>query len=232
METSLHRTLKQRYAGPAARTEVRLGRFRIDVVRGDELVEIQHGSLAAIRRKVGALLNAGHRVRVVKPIIAHKLLVKRNKKGGPVASRRQSPKRGCLLDLFDELIYFTRLFPHPRLVIEAVLVDVEEWRRPGHGRRRRRRDTDHVVEDQHLAAVHAVRVLATAADLRSIVPAELPAVFHTGHLAESLAVRRWVAQRIAYCWRQAGTTQVAGKQGNTWLYEFAQPRTARLRPVA
>ena len=44
METSLHRELKSLYAGEAAQTEVRLGRFRIDAVVGDELVEVQHGS--------------------------------------------------------------------------------------------------------------------------------------------------------------------------------------------
>ena len=52
-ETSLHRDLKALYAGDghAARREVRWGDYRIDVVTADELVEIQHGSLAAIRGK-------------------------------------------------------------------------------------------------------------------------------------------------------------------------------------
>src|SRR4029453_11751276 len=52
-ETSLHRELKAMYAGngSAARREVRWGNYRIDVVTADELVEIQHGSLAAIRGK-------------------------------------------------------------------------------------------------------------------------------------------------------------------------------------
>jgi len=43
METSLHRQLKSYYAQSADDTEVRLGRFRIDVVRGDELIEILDG---------------------------------------------------------------------------------------------------------------------------------------------------------------------------------------------
>ena len=43
------------------------------------------------------------------------------------------------LDLFDDLVHFTRAFPHPRVAIEAPLVEVEELRCPGHGRRRWRR---------------------------------------------------------------------------------------------
>lgn len=56
METSLHRQLKRRYAGRDGETEVRLGSYRIDAVAGDELVEIQLGSLGALRDKVRALL--------------------------------------------------------------------------------------------------------------------------------------------------------------------------------
>ena len=41
METSLHRELKSLYAGREARFEVPVGRFRIDVVSGSRLIEIQ-----------------------------------------------------------------------------------------------------------------------------------------------------------------------------------------------
>ena len=140
METSLHRELKRRYAGDAARTEVMVDNYRIDAVRGTTLVEIQHGSLVAIRDKIRRLLGS-HRVLVVKPIVARKLLIKQSDPAGPIESRRLSPKRGQLLDIFDELVYFTRVFPHPRLTLEVVLVEIEEWRLPGHGRRRRWRAT-------------------------------------------------------------------------------------------
>ncbi|NLE36443.1 MAG: hypothetical protein GX621_00295 [Pirellulaceae bacterium] len=219
METSLHRELKTLYAGDDARFEVVLNDYRIDVVNGDRLVEIQHGSLAAIRDKIRKLL-ARHDVTVVKPIVRGKLLVKQKKKGGKVVERRMSPKRGKLLDLFDELVHFTGVFPHKRLTLEVALVDIEEWRYPGHGRRRRWSERDHEIEDQRLVAVHETIRLRTAADLRAIIACEVPEPFHTGHLAEALGVKRWIAQRIAYCLRQTGATRQVGKQGNTLLYEF------------
>jgi len=52
-------------------------------------------------------------------------------------SRRWSPKRGAAVDIFDDLVHFTRAFPHKRLTLEVPLVEVEELRYPGHGRRRR-----------------------------------------------------------------------------------------------
>ena len=190
---------------------------------GDRLVEIQHGSLAAIRDKVKTLLKH-HAVVVVKPIVVQKLIVKRACKDGPVTGRRMSPKRGTLLDLFDELVHFTRVFPHKRLTLEVPLVDIEEWRYPGHGRRRRWRVADFQIEDQRLVAVHATHRFQTAADLARLIKNPVPQPFHTGHLAESLQVHRWMAQRIVYCFRQTGAVREVGKQGNTRLYEFAAVR--------
>ena len=221
METSLHRELKSRYANRRARFEVPMGKYRIDVVSGGRLVEIQHGSLAAIRDKVQNLLGE-HRVLVVKPIVVRKTLVKRAAKGGEVVGRRKSPKQGQVLDLFDELVHFTRVFPHRRLTLEVPMIEIEEWRYPGHGRRRRWRENDYRIEDQKLVAIEKTYRLSTAADLIRLIGRgfpNIPSPFHTGHLAEALDVERWIAQRIAYCFRKMGVTRQVSKQGNTLLYE-------------
>jgi len=218
METSLHRQLKHQYATSGAAQEVKLGAFRIDVVNSDHLVEIQHGSLAAIRDKIARLL-ASHRVLVVKPIIARKRIVQLRRRGGAVVSARWSPKRGTPLDLFAELVHFTRVFPHANLTLEVPLVEVEERRYPGHGRRRWRRPNDRQVEDVALTATGPVFRFATASDLLQLLPANLPQPFHTGMLAEQLGVHRSVAQRIAYCIRQTGAVTEIGKEGNTRLYQ-------------
>ena len=220
METSLHRQLKAIYADGAAQQEARLERFRIDVVCGDELVEIQHGKLAAIRDKIAHLLES-HRVLVVKPIVAQKHLVRLDAPNGRVVSRRLSPKRGTVLDVFHELVYFTRVFPHPNLTLEVPLVEIEETRFPGHGRRRWRHHNDHVVADQQLLRIDRIHRFRTGRDLAELIPARLPAPFHTGHLAETLGVQRWIAQRIAYCLRRMKIAAEVGKTGNTRLYEFA-----------
>ena len=201
METSLHRQLKDAYAGSDSALEVRFDSYRIDVVCGDEFIEIQHGSLAAIRDKIRNLI-AGHRVRVVKPIIAMKRLIKRSGKGRQVVDRRMSPKRGTVLELFHELVYFSKVFPHPNLLLEVPLVFVEEWRYPGHGKRRRRRDRDHEVEDQKLIEVQDIHQFRTADDLADLLPSRLPKPFHTQHVADGLNIERGFAQRVAYCLRR------------------------------
>ena len=219
METSLHRQLKERYADESMRVEVAVEGFRIDAVNDERLIEIQHGSLAAIKGKVKRLLKK-HDVTVVKPIVTRKQLVWIEQKGGRVLRRRLSPKRGSLLSIFDELVYFTQVFPHPRLLLEVPLVQVEEWRYLGHGRRRRHRDRDYQVEDQKLSCVDGVHRFQEAADLRRLIPNQLPHPFTTAELSEALDIERWVAQRIAYCLRNTGTAEQVGKRGNAILYEL------------
>jgi hypothetical protein len=189
-------------------------------VCGDELVEIQHGPLAAIRRKVGHLVQH-HRVLVVKPIVARKHIVRLDAPGGCVVSRRLSPKQSTVLDVFHELVYFTAVFPHANLTLEVPLVEIEETRFPGHGRRRWRHQNDHVVEDQKLLRIDRVHRFRTGRDLAALLPAQLPVPFHTGHLAEGLGIERWFAQRIAYCLRNMHIASEVGKTGNTRLYAFA-----------
>ncbi|WP_425618600.1 hypothetical protein NA78x_002309 [Anatilimnocola sp. NA78] len=234
METSLHRQLKALYAGEHEASEQECRKFagyRIDVVRGDELVEIQHGSLGAIRNKVAKLLEK-HPVRVVKPLIARKTLIKMEDVGGREISRRMSPKQCTLLDLFHELIYFTSVFPHPRLTVEVPLVIVEERRIPGHGKRRRWRRNDHIVHDLSMVDVVSTHAFQTNADLLALLPYDLPTVFHTGELADAMGIQRWIAQRITYCLRKTGGMKIMGKQGNALQYELIRELPTKKKRAA
>ena len=221
METSLHRQLKEIYAEGDAQLEKRLAGYRIDVLRNNRIIEIQHGSLSAIRRKVQSLIDR-HRVLVVKPIIARKLLVQLDVESGKVLRRRRSPKQGSLLDIFDELVHFTPPFPHHQLELEVLLVDIEEWRYPGHGRRHRYHKSDFQVKDRKLVKIAGSYLIRTATDIRRLVSGPLPRTFHTRDLACCMKIDRGVAQKIAYCLRRSGAITQVGKKGNTRLYTFAK----------
>lgn len=220
MEHSLHKRLKAIYCGENAKIEVPHGNYRIDVVDHDGvLVEIQHGSLSAIKPKCIDLL-ASERMKVVKPIIRKKELVKLDCKGGKIVSRRKSPKSGNWLSAFEEMVYFTGVFPHSNLIMEFILVDIREIRYPGHGRRRRKRESDFEVQDLELVEIVDQISLRKSTDLFQWLPFEsIPRVFDTGELASCLGEDRSEAQRIAYCLREMGAIRPVGKRGNANLYE-------------
>lgn len=229
METSLHRELKRHFAGTEGRTEVRVGRFRVDAVVSDgpgkQLIEIQHGPLWVIRDKIRELTRR-HQVRIVKPIVDRKRLVKLSRKGGRVIDERLSPRQGKLLELFDDLVYFTRAFPHRNLAIEVLLVDIEERRYPRPNRRRPWRK-QYAIEDQRLLEIRQSLLVATASDLMQFVECPLSPTFGTAHLAEALNIERWRAQRIAYVLREAGAISAVGKQRGARMYRRSEEAERR-----
>lgn len=222
METTLHKQLKEHYCGPKSELEVNVDGFRIDIVDGKRLIEIQRSGLSSIRDKTRKLLQNKHRVEIVKPLIVRKRLIKLNREDGKVVDERWSPKTGGPLDLFDELLYFTRVFPHRNLKIICPLIQIQEIRFPGHGRRRRRRANDFQVKDRLLTDVLGSNTYKTISDLHKLLPKKLPQPFDTGELAKGLSIKRWQAQRIAYCLRKTGSAVQVGKKGNAILYELVK----------
>jgi len=223
METSLHRQLKQHFAGSDDQTEVTLDGFRIDAIADSgELVEIQHAGLGALRDKTRSLLTRSrHSLRIVKPLIARKRVVTLDRRDGEVIRSRMSPKRAELLDLFQDLVHFANVFPMKRLTLEFVLIEAEEIRIDHQPTRRRGKK--YISLDQRLVQVGQSVELRKAADLLRLLPVELlPNPFDTSHLASVTERPRWFAQKISYCLRQTGIAKLVGKQGNCQLYRLAR----------
>ncbi len=214
METTLHRQLKELYCPAAEHREVRLGAYRIDGLADGRLIEIQQSPLGAIRDKVRALLQT-HRVLVVKPLAAEKTIFKWDAGKKRVESCRKSPRHEQPWTLFEELVHFVTVFPHERLALELVLTEQQEDRVPA--RKRSRRGKDYRVVDKRLIEVRGVFRVETTDDLWNLLP-DLPAEFTTAELAATMAVPRWVAQKVGYCLRKTGAAETAGKRGNALVY--------------
>src|SRR4026209_2429372 len=95
-EKPLHASLKRWYARPGDRFEVPVDGFVIDIVRDDLLIEIQTRNFSSIKVKLNKLARS-HQIRLIYPIVQEKWIVRG-------ATRRKSPKRGRLEDLFWELV--------------------------------------------------------------------------------------------------------------------------------
>jgi hypothetical protein len=215
METSLHRSLKDRYAsGEVERREVRIAGFRIDAIdEAGRLIEIQSGALGPLCGKLERLLPQ-HRLRIVKPVVLSRRLFQASAQGGSILSVRRSPKRGSLVDIFDDLMGVVRIFPHTNLDIEILGVTIDEVRIA------RRRRPGYTVADRRLGEIRETATLARACDLWSLLPAvsDDDQPFTTAELARRIGRPVWFAQRVAYCLRKTGAARVVGKTGNRLIY--------------
>src|SRR3954470_12793929 len=91
-EGPLHAAIKDWYARPGDRAEVPYGGFVIDIVRGEELIEVQTAGFHRLKGKLDALLDA-HPMTIVHPVCAQRRIVRVDEHGEGVAARR-SPLRG------------------------------------------------------------------------------------------------------------------------------------------
>lgn len=219
METTLHRQLKELYGVDHASREVRIDGYRIDAVRDGQLIEIQAASLSAIRQKVTDLLQR-HRVLVVKPLAVRSYIVRRQSMMGLILGSRYSPATHDAREFFLDFVHFAKIFPHPNLTIELLLIEQEEIRIPRRSWRRR----NFRVADRSLRCVIERQSYHSASDLCRFLPENLPVRFTTADLAREAQIPRWLAQKMAYSLRWAGAIAVDGKVRNSVVYQKLRKR--------
>ena len=180
-ETSLHAALKKRLARPGDQFEVELDGYFIDIIHGDLLIEIQTGNFTALKRKLGRLL-PNHPVCVVYPI-AQERWVRRITAENQQISRRKSPKRGRIEELFLELVRLPDLVIHPNFSLKALLIQEEViWRDDGRGSWRRKGWS---IADRLLLDVHEFRDFNKTADYLALLPNPLNYPFTNNDLVRS-----------------------------------------------
>ncbi len=215
VEKSLHDATKTWYSRPGDILEAPVDGYIVDIVRGDLLIEIQTGNFSAIRRKLSKLIKE-HPVRLVHPVSQRKWIVRLDADGETVTSRRRSPKRGRVEDVFFELVYMPTLIMNPNLSLEVLLVHSEDVLiDDGRGSWRRRRWSIH---DRRLIDVVDSRLFSEPADFRELIPTSLHDKFTTKELGEELSLRPVTSQKMVYCLRKMGSIEAVGKRGRSRLY--------------
>ena len=200
---------------PGDRFEVPLDGFVIDIVRDNVLLEIQTRHFGAIKSKLATLVSS-HQVRLIYPIALEKWIVQSSVNGDGFATRRKSPKRGRVEDLFRELVGIPRLLSHQNFSLEVLLTREEETRR--FDRRRRWRAKGWVTEERRLLEVMDRKVFDGPASWLALVPLRNEP-FTSRDLAHAIGVRLDLAQKMTYTLREAGCVKPAGKRGRAVLYE-------------
>ena len=219
-ETSLHAALKTWYARPGDELEASVEGYQIDLRRGAQLIEIQTRNFAALKRKLTQLVEF-YPVRLVHPIAQEKWIVRLGRDGVTPLTRRKSPRRGRVDQLFAELVSFPELVAHPNFTLEVLMTREEEILRPAgrsNGRRVSWRRKGWEICDRRLLGVIDQVVLASPADFLRFLPDALPQPFTSRDLAVATGQSLYVVQKITYCLRKMGTIGSAGKRGGALLY--------------
>ena len=213
-EKPLHASLKKWYAQPGDRFEVAVDGFVIDIVRDGLLLEIQTGNFASIKSKLTNLVRS-HQIRLIYPIAQEKWIVRLAKDDGSGVTRRKSPKRGRVEDLFWEVVRIPQLLSNRNFSLEVLMIREEEARR--YEGKRKWRGRGWVIEERRLLEVVDQRLFEESTDWLAFLPERLES-FTARDLAEAIGIRRELAQKMAYFLRQVRVVELIGKRGRANLY--------------
>jgi len=216
-EQTLHQQLKQVYSGDGGLVEAQVSGYRVDVLKDGVMVEVQTQGFYSLRRKIRELASIG-RLRLVYPVARRKWIVKLSKEH-QLLSRRRSPKRGRVEDVFNQLVYVPNLLVSPGFEVEVALVDLEEVR-VERGRRRRRRRWS--VYDRRMLEFVDSRLFSSPEELGALLPESLPQAFTSRELSRELGITVGLARRMLYTLYHMGQVERCGKVGRSYLYRNPQ----------
>lgn len=214
-ETSLHAALKDRFTRPGDVQETPVDGYVIDIVRGEQLIEIQTRNFSALKPKLANLLER-HPITIIHPVALEKWIVRSQSLEGEPLSRRRSPRRGRLEDVFYELVRIPSLLLHPNLSLIVLMVREEDLRvNDGRGSWRR---AGWSIADRRLLEIVESYAFDRPADYLRCLPAALAEPFTAAGLADSARINPTLARRMLYCLRHMGLIELIGKQAQAHLY--------------
>jgi hypothetical protein len=216
-ESSLHASLKEIYFRPGDKMEELVDGYIVDIVRGDDLIEIQTGNFASIKAKLAHLLRK-RAVSLVHPIAASRWITRVGAEGD-VVGRRRSPKRGKPFDAFEEFVTMPHLLLNPNLTVELLMVEDEVVYECDGGGKWRRRGMSKI--GRRLISIEGRVVLSTLADFKNLLPKGLTDSFTAKDVARAVPCTISLARMATYTLKNLGAIEPSGSRGRATEYRLA-----------
>ncbi len=219
-ELSYHRQLKYRLMPDSSFHEQKVGRYIADIRCGKEIIEIQSCGFYKLKPKLSYYLSEGFRVTVVYPIEAAKWLIWVNPQTGE-STRRRSPKKGQLSDIFPEMYGIREFLNHPGLSFLAILAETEEIRllggKDGNTKKRAKR-----LERKPTAFLQEIRC-SHPKDFHYFIPTDLPEYFTVQEYQKYSRLSRrnpLTAHHAVGALTALGLAVRDGNRGKAYLYRW------------
>ncbi|MBE6564735.1 MAG: hypothetical protein E7655_05640 [Ruminococcaceae bacterium] len=218
-EKTLHAELKKQLCPDEACHEIRIGRFVADLFENGRVTEIQTRSFFRMKHKLAAFLADEERipngVRIVYPAVRKKRIFWVSD-SGEVTGGRLSPKSWGEQDILRELYSLRPLLLHPRLTIEIVMTDVEEYRRLDGWSADGKKGSNRI--DRIPKAFGETIPLSSPSDYLALLPPKLPERFtRTEYTRASRFTRKSAAYAFAVL-TAVGALLPDGKEGRKVYY--------------
>ena len=222
-EKTLHAALKYYLEPDTVFHEVKFAGYIADILRGEDIFEIQTRGFHRLCPKLAAFLPE-KRVTVVCPIAVNTEIVWHEPATGAVAAVRRSSKHGKAVSLLSELYRIKPFLMHPNLRLRIFLLDAQDHRLlDGYGVQKKKRATK---VDRIPTALLGEASIECAADYRYFLPEKLPVVFDAGDFCRAAGIPRRTAQTALNVLHHLGVVERASKRGRAFEYRVRDEKGA------
>lgn len=214
-EKTLHAVLKNFYEPDPAHQEIPVESFVADILRDEEIIEIQTRGFNKLRRKLDIFLQQ-YPVTVVYPIVHTKWLYWIDEDTGEISKKRKSPKCGRIYDAIPELYKIKMYLDNPNLHLCLVLIDAEEYRLlNGWSHDKKKGSTRYDRIPTRLVEEHYIGCLS---DYQCLIPEGLEPDYTSKDFAKAARIPVGYAQTTLTILHHIGVVERTGKSGRSYTY--------------
>lgn len=215
-EKSVHGALKYYYCPDPAYHEVCIGKAVADICYDGEIYEIQTRQFYRLKNKLNLFLNE-YEVTIVYPVSLYNTVCWVEPDTGVINRGRKTKRKGYYYRIFRELYSIRELLDNPRLHINIVCLETEDYRLlDGISKNKKIRATK---TDKVPVNLISEKCINSASDIASLIPAELDNQFSADEFSKLTALNASDTSKAMLVLMKIGAINRIGKRGRSFLYE-------------
>lgn len=229
-EHRLHGALKYYFQPDDRFHEVRVERYVCDAVSedGETVTEIQSRAFYRLKPKLEVLLK-NKKVNIVYPIITEKHIYTVYAESGET-SKRKSPKRGNLYDIFKEMYSLREFFGNENLTFTAAQLHCDEIRTYKGTKSQYRPGRKPIKVERIPTELISLTNITDALSLIRFIPAGLDERFDSALFAKAAGLNREAVGYTLNTLKAYGSVNLIGKEGRKNIFEIAPQYRVRSHP--
>lgn len=212
-EKTLHKALKDLY-GEEQNQEIKIGPYYVDVLNGNDIIEIQTKQFNRLREKLTYLISLNqYNINIVFPVFNSKIIYWINEETGEISKGNKSPKKLKIPQVFYELYKIKSLLK--KITVTLVILDIDEYRNlNGYSANKKRGSSCYErIPKQMISIIE----LKNNNDYLHLLP-NLEEPFTSQSLAKATSVSTRYSNLMLNVLVYLGCINIIGKEGKKYLY--------------
>ncbi len=229
-ESSLHKTIKSMIAKEVSgKTEVQIGSYICDIVdKHTNIIEIQTKSLGNLTGKILNLLET-HKVTIVFPLATATYIEYYDSDSlhAQPISRRKSPIKKNIYDIFDELMGCFPILLHKNFTLKVIEVSIIKKRiktkeKVQSENKRRKFLKNWLTADTCLEKISNTHIFKTKKDYIHLLPQDLNSSFCVQNICTPKLITLKQAYKMIWTYNKMRIITFIKKEGRVKMYKIAK----------